>query len=133
MTKILIPKRYVRIVKEKKRPTAHIFDPRTGLLKGRHEKGDSKQLAQIRKKGWKVDGRGQTRVIRIVKPYKSFRKGHIIARTKAIYPKQKNTTLIRKKGKIKSIRIDIKRHKRTSKKGLIKSIKKHKRRVKKRI
>lgn len=128
MKRIKIPRRYIEITKEKERPTAHIIDPKTRLLKGRHERGDTKQLAQIKRKGWIVGGRGRTRVIRMIKPYGGFSQGQIIARTKKIYPRQVNSVLVRKgkTGRISGVTI-VKEHNRRSKKGKKHTVKKYKR------
>ena len=128
MRKIYIPGAYVDIAKEKSHPTAYIQDPDTGALLGRQEQGDSQQLQSIKKRGLIVGGRGTTRVFRMNRDYSIFDKGEVIGRTKDVYPKQKNTTLIRNSnGKIVKIAI-VSQHTR-SKNSKRFPVVKHKRRI----
>jgi len=119
MKEMKIPKKYVEIQKEKIKPTTYIQRRDTGELAGRLEKGDK------RYKKYRYGEMGRTRVIRIVKPHKSFRKGLIIARTKSSYPRQKNSVLIRRNGRIGAIK--VKKYKRRSIKGKKHKVKKYKR------
>ena len=95
-----------------------MLDRKTGQLRGRILQG------QPRKKGNLYGPFGKTRVLRMNKNYMGLEKGQILGRTKKIYPKQPNTTLMRTKtGKIKSIRVE--KHNRKSKKGQRHVVRKH--------
>lgn len=121
--KIKIPKEHIEIQKEKIKPTTYIMERRTGLLRGRLEKGDK------RKKGFRYGPVGTTRVIRMKRDYKGFKSGQVIARTKKTYPRQINSVLVRvpksMKGKIKAV--TVRKHKRT-RKGKRQSVRKYNRR-----
>lgn len=123
MTQIIIPKRYVMIQKEKEHPTSFVLDRKTGQLRGRILQG------QPRKKGNLYGPFGRTKILRLKQNYGGvFSKGQIIGRTKKIYPKQPNSTMVRTKtGSLKSIKIE--RHNRKSKKGRNHLVKKHSRKV----
>lgn len=118
--KTKIPYVYVKILSEKDKPTAYIMDKKTKEMRGRLEKGDT--LTKAQKKKW-IAGkrRGRTRVIRMKKDYKGFKKGQVVGRTKKIYPNQPNTVLVRaykRKGRLGRIRmISVRKHNRKIYKG----------------
>ncbi len=119
--KIKIPRKYFEIRKEENKPTTYIMQRKTGLLQGRLEKGDK------RKKKFRYGTLGRTRVVRIKKDFRGFKKGQIIARTKKTYPRQVNSILVRKgkMGKIKGV--IVKEHKRKSKNRKVHNVKTHRR------
>lgn len=123
-----IPRKYFEIVKEKKKPTRYVMNPKTGQLLGRLEKGDK------RKKGL-VYGKkaGRTRAIRMKKDFRGLEKGQVIGRTKKVYPRQVNSVLVRKgeMGEIKAVKIVVEKYKRKSKKGKKHKVRRHRKKVKK--